>query len=106
MLYPHLGTALYEGGGETGENPDVSEEDAKGVWHTPVRAKVEGTVSSLEKRRLRWGIIAGFKYLDGCYKEEGKQLFSLAAERRTQGSGFELLQNRFNRKSQEKTSAQ
>lgn len=30
---------------------------------------------SLEKRRLRRYTITDFKYLNGCYKEEGDQLF-------------------------------
>ena len=31
---------------------------------------------SLEKRRLRFDLIAAFQYLKGAYKQEGSQLFT------------------------------
>uniref|UniRef100_K7EX79 Reverse transcriptase domain-containing protein n=1 Tax=Pelodiscus sinensis TaxID=13735 RepID=K7EX79_PELSI len=38
---------------------------------------------SLEKRRLRGNMIAVFRYLKGCHKEEGENLFILASGDRT-----------------------
>ena len=38
---------------------------------------------SLEKRRLRGVVIALFKYLKGCHKEEGQDLFSIIPRYRT-----------------------
>ena len=38
---------------------------------------------SLEKRRLRGDVIALFKYLKGCHRDEGQDLFSILPECRT-----------------------
>lgn len=36
-----------------------------------------------------------FKYLKGCYKEEGEHLFSLPADNRVWTNGMKLKQRRF-----------
>ena len=43
---------------------------------------------SLEKRRLRGGMIAIFKYLKGCHLEDGAELFSVAPEGRIRTNGL------------------
>ena len=42
---------------------------------------------SLQKRRLRGDMIALFKYLKGCYTEEGQDLFSIILSCRTHNTG-------------------
>nr|XP_048713273.1 uncharacterized protein LOC125639701 [Caretta caretta]XP_048713274.1 uncharacterized protein LOC125639701 [Caretta caretta] len=50
---------------------------------------------SLVKRRLRGDMRTVFKYVKGCYKEEGEELFSLTSEARTRSNGLKLQQGRF-----------
>uniref|UniRef100_K7F118 Reverse transcriptase domain-containing protein n=1 Tax=Pelodiscus sinensis TaxID=13735 RepID=K7F118_PELSI len=50
---------------------------------------------NLKKRRLRGDMIAVFRYLKGCHKEEGENLFILASEDRTRSNGLNLQQGRF-----------
>ena len=50
---------------------------------------------SLEKRRLRGDMIALFKYLKGCHKEEGQDMFSIIPECRTHNNGLKLKEARF-----------
>ena len=50
---------------------------------------------SLEKRRLKGAMIAVFRCLKGCHKEEGENLFILASEDRTRSNGLKLQQGRF-----------
>ena len=40
----------------------------------------EQDMFSLEKRRLKGDMIALFKYLKGCHREEGQDLFSVIPE--------------------------
>ena len=50
---------------------------------------------SLEKRRLRGDMMALFKYLKGCHKEERQDLFSIIPECRICNSGLKLQEARF-----------
>uniref|UniRef100_K7EX00 Reverse transcriptase domain-containing protein n=1 Tax=Pelodiscus sinensis TaxID=13735 RepID=K7EX00_PELSI len=50
---------------------------------------------SLEKRRLTGDMIAVFRYLKGCHKKMGENLFILASEDRTRSTGLKLQQGRF-----------
>ncbi|KAF7243358.1 Collagen alpha-1(XXIV) chain [Varanus komodoensis] len=52
-------------------------------------------IFSLEKRRLRGNMISLYKYLKGCHKEEGQDLFLLMPECRTRNNQFKLQQPRF-----------
>lgn len=45
---------------------------------------------NLEKGRLRGDMVTAFKYLEGCHKEDGKQLLPLADEGMVRSSGFKL----------------
>ena len=60
----------------------------KGLETKPYEERLEELgMFSLEKRRLRGGMITLFKYLKGCHTEEGQDLFSIILECRTRNSG-------------------
>lgn len=50
---------------------------------------------SLGKRRLRGDMIAVFRYIKGCHREDGQELFSMATETRTRNNGYKLQLPRF-----------
>ncbi|KFQ19100.1 hypothetical protein N331_05119, partial [Merops nubicus] len=50
---------------------------------------------SLEKRRLRGGLIVAFQYLRGPYKKAGEGLFRISGSDRTRGNGAKLEVGRF-----------
>ena len=55
----------------------------------------ELSMFSLEKRRQRVDVIALFKDLKGCPREEGQDLFSIIPECRTRNRGLKLKEDRF-----------
>jgi len=52
-------------------------------------------VFSLEKRRLRGGLIAAFQYLKGPCRKDGENIFIKACCNRTRSNGFKLKEDRF-----------
>jgi len=68
----------------------------RGVEHLPYEEKLrELGLCTLERRRLRGGLIAVFQYLKGSYKKDGDNLFSRACCDRTRGNDFKLKASRF-----------
>ncbi|PKU46303.1 hypothetical protein llap_3371 [Limosa lapponica baueri] len=49
---------------------------------------------SLEKRRLRRGLIVAFRYLKRVYRRDGEGLFVRECSDRTRGNGFKLEEGR------------
>ena len=50
---------------------------------------------NFEKRRLRGGTIALFKYLKGNHSKEGQELFSIIPECKIHHNGFKLQEARY-----------
>jgi len=69
----------------------------RGLEHLPYKDRLrELGFFSLEKRRLRGGLIAAFQYQKGAYKHEGSQLFLKRVDTSsTRGNGFNLTEGRF-----------
>ncbi len=47
-------------------------------------------VFGLVWRRLRGDMIAVFKYLKGCHREEGEELFDIATDTSSRNNGYKL----------------
>jgi len=50
---------------------------------------------SLERRRLRWDLIAAFQYLKGACRKDAENLFSKACCDRSRSNDFKLKEGRF-----------
>lgn len=100
---PTLGTALQEG---CGEHPGEHNKVIGGLENMTCEQRLkELCLFSLGKRRLKGDMIAVFKYLKGCCKQEENKLFSMSVGTKTRSNGLKMQQRQFRLYCQEKLSA-